>query len=286
MRPRVASWVGVFGPLFWLGASLFTPGTPIIRVPMPIYEYRRPDGSTFEVLQSFSDDALTKDPETGVKVQRVLHAPAVHFKGKGFYNTDYGTRKRQRENAAAADSSSSSNSSSDSGSAKDSAASGDTAVLVKRQGLIFRGQVEGREGLVRQEARAGCGQELRRRGLPSHEPRHRRHGALLLRPSSLLRRRAAWSARSAPARAWVASAATASAANIPSSSGPLMSEMIAGGASQAISGSRKKLDGESNWFFMSVNRACWCSSRWMSVSLGAQRFSRVRASASASLPSR
>jgi putative FmdB family regulatory protein len=87
---------------------------------MPIYEYRRPDGSTFEVLQSFSDEALTKDPETGVKVQRVLHAPALHFKGKGFYNTDYGTRKRQRENAAAAESSSStsdSTSSSDSSSA-------------------------------------------------------------------------------------------------------------------------------------------------------------------------
>jgi putative FmdB family regulatory protein len=81
---------------------------------MPIYEYRRPDGSTFEVLQSFSDEALTKDPETGVKVQRVLHAPAVHFKGKGFYNTDYGTRKRQRENAAAAESSSSADSSSSS----------------------------------------------------------------------------------------------------------------------------------------------------------------------------
>jgi putative FmdB family regulatory protein len=85
---------------------------------MPIYEYRRPDGSTFEIVQSFSDAALTKDPETGVKVQRVLHAPAVHFKGKGFYNTDYGTRKRQRETAAAAESSSS-----DSGSSKDSSSS-------------------------------------------------------------------------------------------------------------------------------------------------------------------
>ncbi len=85
---------------------------------MPIYEYRRPDGSTFEIVQSFSDEALAKDPETGVKVQRVLHAPAVHFKGKGFYNTDYGTRKRQRENAAAAESSSS-----DSGSSKDSSSS-------------------------------------------------------------------------------------------------------------------------------------------------------------------
>ena len=73
---------------------------------MPIYEYKRPDGTTFELMQSFSDPALKKDPETGVKVQRVLHAPAVHFKGKGFYNTDYGTRKRQRENAASSDGSS------------------------------------------------------------------------------------------------------------------------------------------------------------------------------------
>jgi putative FmdB family regulatory protein len=85
---------------------------------MPIYEYRRPDGSTFEIVQSFSDDSLTHDPETGVEVQRVLHAPAVHFKGKGFYNTDYGTRKRQRENAAAsAESSSSESSGGESGSA-------------------------------------------------------------------------------------------------------------------------------------------------------------------------
>lgn len=77
---------------------------------MPIYEYRRPDGTTFEVVQSFSEDPLTRDPDTGAPVERVLHAPAVHFKGKGFYNTDYGTRKRQRENAASADSSSSSSS--------------------------------------------------------------------------------------------------------------------------------------------------------------------------------
>ncbi|HUB74897.1 MAG TPA: zinc ribbon domain-containing protein [Solirubrobacteraceae bacterium] len=69
---------------------------------MPIYEYRRPDGTTFEVQQSFSDEPLKADPDTGVPVERVLHAPAVHFKGKGFYNTDYGTRKRQRETAAAA----------------------------------------------------------------------------------------------------------------------------------------------------------------------------------------
>ena len=70
---------------------------------MPIYEYRRPDGTTFEIQQSFSDEPLKADPESGVPVERVLHPPAVHFKGKGFYNTDYGTRKRQRETAAAAE---------------------------------------------------------------------------------------------------------------------------------------------------------------------------------------
>jgi putative FmdB family regulatory protein len=64
---------------------------------MPIYEYRRPDGSTFEVMQRMADDALTIDPDSGVPVERVLHAPAIHFKGKGFYNTDYGTKRRNRE---------------------------------------------------------------------------------------------------------------------------------------------------------------------------------------------
>jgi len=89
---------------------------------MPIYEYRRPDGTTFEIQQSFSDDTLTHDPETGVEIKRVLHAPAVHFKGKGFYNTDYGTRKRQRENAANAE-----GSSSESSSAKGDSASSDSS---------------------------------------------------------------------------------------------------------------------------------------------------------------
>src|SRR6202042_1607731 len=102
-------------------------GTLIMRVPMPIYEYRRPDGTTFEIQQSFSDDPLKKDPDTGVPVERVLHAPAVHFKGKGFYNTDYGTRNRQRETAAAAEGSSSGDSSSKDSSSKDSASGGESS---------------------------------------------------------------------------------------------------------------------------------------------------------------
>jgi putative FmdB family regulatory protein len=97
---------------------------------MPIYEYRRPDGTTFDIQQSFSEDPLTVDPDTGVPVERVLHAPAVHFKGKGFYNTDYGTRNRQRETAAAAEKSSSEKtssekSSSDKSSGSEKSSSGD-----------------------------------------------------------------------------------------------------------------------------------------------------------------
>ena len=64
---------------------------------MPIYEYRRPDGTTFEIRQRITEDALKTDPDSGVPVERVMHPVAVHFKGKGFYNTDYGTKKRARE---------------------------------------------------------------------------------------------------------------------------------------------------------------------------------------------
>lgn len=63
---------------------------------MPLYEYRRPDGSTFEVLQSIHDDALAVCPETGEPVERVLHAPAIRFVGPGFHNTDYGVSRSRR----------------------------------------------------------------------------------------------------------------------------------------------------------------------------------------------
>jgi putative FmdB family regulatory protein len=91
---------------------------------VPFYEYRRPDGTTFEVLQKMSDDPLTHDPETGVPVERVFSPIAIHFKGKGFYNTDYGTKKRNREKAA---SSSSSDSSSSNSSSESSSSSSDGA---------------------------------------------------------------------------------------------------------------------------------------------------------------
>ncbi len=64
---------------------------------MPIYEYRCEQGHTFEVMQRFSDDPISECRTCATPVQKVFHPVAVHFKGKGFYNTDYGTRKRSRE---------------------------------------------------------------------------------------------------------------------------------------------------------------------------------------------
>jgi putative FmdB family regulatory protein len=64
---------------------------------MPIYEYRCEKGHKFEVMQKMTDDPVTTCETHGTPVERVFHPVAVHFKGKGFYNTDYGTRRRNRE---------------------------------------------------------------------------------------------------------------------------------------------------------------------------------------------
>jgi putative FmdB family regulatory protein len=55
---------------------------------MPVYTYRREDGTTFDIRQKFSDDPLTVDPGTGQKLVRVVHAAGVIFKGSGFYVND------------------------------------------------------------------------------------------------------------------------------------------------------------------------------------------------------
>jgi putative FmdB family regulatory protein len=64
---------------------------------MPIYEYRCENGHLFEVMQKITDDPVTACETCEAPVQRVFHPIAVHFKGSGFYNTDYGTAKRKRE---------------------------------------------------------------------------------------------------------------------------------------------------------------------------------------------
>ena len=67
---------------------------------MPIYEYRCENGHLFEVMQKMSDAPVTSCETCEAPVQRVFHPVAVHFKGSGFYNTDYGTAKRKREQDA------------------------------------------------------------------------------------------------------------------------------------------------------------------------------------------
>ncbi len=74
---------------------------------MPIYEYRCKKGHTFEVMQRMSDDTLTECTVCGAPVQRVFHPVAVHFKGSGFYNTDYGKKKGGSSTDTASESSSS-----------------------------------------------------------------------------------------------------------------------------------------------------------------------------------
>jgi putative FmdB family regulatory protein len=61
---------------------------------MPIYEYRCERGHTFEVMQRMSEDPITNCTTCEASVQRVFHPVAVHFKGSGFYTTDYGSKKR------------------------------------------------------------------------------------------------------------------------------------------------------------------------------------------------
>jgi putative FmdB family regulatory protein len=61
---------------------------------MPIYEYKCENGHVFDVIQKISDEPLSECQECGAPAARVLHPVAVHFKGSGFYNTDYGKKKK------------------------------------------------------------------------------------------------------------------------------------------------------------------------------------------------
>jgi putative FmdB family regulatory protein len=98
---------------------------------MPIYEYRGENDHLFEVMQRMADDPLQACTICGAPVQRVFHPVAVHFKGSGFYNTDYGKKKKGASSDGSAPSSSgdskpsSSDSKPDSSPDKKPAAAGD-----------------------------------------------------------------------------------------------------------------------------------------------------------------
>jgi len=67
---------------------------------VPIYEYRCPNGHTFELFQKMSDPPADTCPTCGAgPVEKLLFPVAVHFKGSGFYSTDYGSRKANAKDA-------------------------------------------------------------------------------------------------------------------------------------------------------------------------------------------
>ena len=71
---------------------------------MPIYEYRCPNGHLFELFQRMTDDPPERCEVCGEgPLERVLYPVAVHFKGSGFYSTDYGrsSRKPSKEGESA-----------------------------------------------------------------------------------------------------------------------------------------------------------------------------------------
>jgi putative FmdB family regulatory protein len=98
---------------------------------MPIYEYRCENGHTFEVVQRMADDPVETCEVCGAPVERVFHPVAVHFKGSGFYTTDYKskTKTASTDGEASGDSSSSSSSegSSDSSAKKSDSGGSDKA---------------------------------------------------------------------------------------------------------------------------------------------------------------
>jgi putative FmdB family regulatory protein len=93
---------------------------------MPIYEYRCENGHQFEVIQRMADDPVETCEECGAPVERVFHPVAVHFKGSGFYTTDYAKKSQVGAGAGKegdSGSSDSSDSKGDSGSKSDSGSS-------------------------------------------------------------------------------------------------------------------------------------------------------------------
>jgi putative FmdB family regulatory protein len=70
---------------------------------VPIYEYRCPNGDTFELFQKMTDPPPSACPVCGAgPVEKRLFPVAVHFKGSGFYSTDYGRGKKSRDGESGA----------------------------------------------------------------------------------------------------------------------------------------------------------------------------------------
>jgi putative FmdB family regulatory protein len=96
---------------------------------VPIYVYRCPNGHEFEVFQSMSEDPVARCRECNAPVERVFQPVAVHFKGSGFYTTDYAKSgsKAAASDGGSSESSSDKKSDSDSGSSSSSKSEGSSS---------------------------------------------------------------------------------------------------------------------------------------------------------------
>ncbi len=96
---------------------------------MPTYEYKCSNGHAFEVIQRMADDPVTRCEECGAPVERVFHPVAVHFKGSGFYTTDYGSKSKS---SSGADEGESKSSGADEGESKSSGGDSDSSSSTKK----------------------------------------------------------------------------------------------------------------------------------------------------------
>lgn len=94
---------------------------------MPIYEYKCDEGHTFEAMQSMSDEPIETCDVCGAAAHRVLHAPAVHFKGSGFYTTDYARKGAATKSSNGSESQKSDSKESKSTDSKSDSASGSSS---------------------------------------------------------------------------------------------------------------------------------------------------------------
>jgi putative FmdB family regulatory protein len=95
---------------------------------MPLYEYQcEKCGHRFEKIQKFSDRMVKKCPECGGKVEQMISAPAVQFKGSGWYVTDYANKSHAPSSDGGKDSKKDDKSKSDSSSSKDSSGKGSSS---------------------------------------------------------------------------------------------------------------------------------------------------------------
>jgi putative FmdB family regulatory protein len=92
---------------------------------MPLYEYKCPNGHLFEAFHGMMEPSPEVCEVCGAgPLQRVLHPVAVHYKGSGFYSTDYGRKSKQpSKDGGSSEGSSSSSEGGGSGSSSDSGGS-------------------------------------------------------------------------------------------------------------------------------------------------------------------